>query len=31
MTSILVGDVLEHAVALYGDRLAIVDGDTRYT
>jgi long-chain acyl-CoA synthetase len=31
MSSILVGDVLEHAVALYGDQPAIVDGETRYT
>ena len=31
MSSILVGDVLEHAEMLYGDRTAIVDGDTRYS
>ncbi len=31
MSSIFVGDVLEHAVALYGDQPAIADGDTRYT
>jgi long-chain acyl-CoA synthetase len=31
MSSILVGDVLERAVALYGDRPAIIEGDTRYT
>ena len=31
MSSILVGDVLEHAEMLYGDRPAIVDGDTQFT
>jgi len=31
MSSILVGDVLEHAETLYGDRTAIVDGETRYS
>ena len=27
----LVGDLLEHAALLYGDRVATVDGETRYT
>ena len=31
MSSILVGDVLEHAETLYGDRTAIVDGETTYS
>ncbi len=31
MSSILVGDVLEHAEALYGDRPAVVDGATQLT
>ena len=31
MSSVNVGDVLDHAVALFGDRTAIVDGPTRYT
>ena len=31
MQSILVGDILERAETLYGDRPAVVDGETRYT
>ncbi|MBI4517834.1 MAG: long-chain-fatty-acid--CoA ligase [Deltaproteobacteria bacterium] len=31
MTSLLVGDLLEHAVAIHGSRVALADGDTRYT
>ena len=31
MQSVLVGDILERAEALYGDRPAVVDGETRYT
>ena len=31
MGSSLLGDVLEHAVALYGDRTAVIDGAARFT
>ena len=31
MQPILVGDILERAERLYGERVAIVDGETRYT
>ena len=31
MQSVLVGDILERAETLYGDRPAVVDGETRYT
>ena len=31
MTSLLVGELLEHAALLYGDRVATVDGATRHT
>ena len=29
--SILVGDILEHAVTLYGEQTALIDGDRRFT